>query len=168
MTFAMKQRPRSWWYPCIIVGGMVIVIIVNGLLAFFALDSWTGIETENHYTKGLNFDSNINGAKRQQMLGWTLQPHFDYAPIGLDKTRPANLTVTAKDHTGTPLDTLTIRVQLIRPTHEGFDQTVPLTLLGDGVYGGDVVLPLPGQWEVRILAQHGEDAFQMQQRIQTP
>lgn len=168
MTDTPKKRPRSWWYPWIFVGGMSLVIVVNGTLAYFAVDSWTGIATQNHYTKGLNFDTNIEGAKRQAALGWTVKPELDFAPIGLDKSRAAALTVTASDRHNQPLDALSIRVKMVRPTHEGFDQTVTLQGQGNGQYAADVTLPLPGLWEMRVIAQNGEDAFQLQHRIQTP
>ena len=52
-------RPRGWWYPWIFVGAMAVVVVVNGILAWLAVGTWTGIETEDHYRKGLAYNENL-------------------------------------------------------------------------------------------------------------
>ncbi|MCW8952841.1 MAG: FixH family protein, partial [Rhodospirillales bacterium] len=56
---AANNRKPGWWYPWIFVGGMTIVVIVNGIMIYFALSTFTGLETRNHYEKGLAYNTNI-------------------------------------------------------------------------------------------------------------
>ena len=48
-----RPRQPGWWYPWIFVGGMLVVIAVNGVLITMAVSTFSGIETEEHYRKGL-------------------------------------------------------------------------------------------------------------------
>jgi nitrogen fixation protein FixH len=78
------------------------------------------------------------------------------------------IEIRFRDRLGTALDRLEVAAQLIRPTHAGFDQAVSLSPVGDGRYRGTIAIPLPGQWDIRILAQHQDDRFQATRRLVIP
>ncbi|HOT83126.1 MAG TPA: FixH family protein, partial [Candidatus Defluviicoccus seviourii] len=48
-------RPPGWWYPWIFVGGMLIVVAVNAVMAIVAVGTFSGLETTDHYRKGLAY-----------------------------------------------------------------------------------------------------------------
>ena len=161
-------RPRGWWYPWIFVGAMAVVVVVNGILAWLAVGTWTGIETEDHYLKGLAYNENLAAEQAQARLGWTI----DLALMpgtgagGDDRTFEVAVTFAAAD--SRPLDGLEVEIQFVRPTHEGFDVAARLAGRGNGVYAAPVTLPLAGQWQARVLARRGDDTFQNVRRIVVP
>lgn len=140
---------------------MVLVVAVNGILVILANDTWSGLETHNAYRKGIEYNKALAGAKAQAALGWTMDMAF--ADGGGHR---GDLTVTFRDGDGGAVTGLEVEARIIRPTHEGYDQTAALGHRGGGVYGAAVTLPLPGQWAVRIHARRGRDAFQATHRIQ--
>lgn len=159
-----SKRADGWWYPWIFVGGMALVVLANGIMAFIALSTWTGLETEGHYQKGLDYNRNLAAAEAQAALGWTFE--LEAVPAGsTGKQRDLDLQVAFRDRDGHPLDGLEVSVLLQRPTHEGYDQEVRLKPNGPGLYAEQVTLPLPGQWAAHILAARGASEFQDEKRL---
>ena len=152
-------RPRGWWYPWIFVAGMAVVIVVNGIMATFALGTWTGLETEGHYRKGLAYNENLAAARAQEERGWKVE---------VEVAAGGALNVSFRDNDGVPLEDLAVQVLAVRPTHEGYDVAGDLTHVGEGRYRGRLDLPLSGQWELRVHAFRGKIAYQMSKRIQIP
>ncbi len=158
-------REDGWWYPWIFVFGMAFVVLINGIMVYIALSTWTGLETERHYDKGLAYNENLAAARAQAALGWRLEVTYTPAPAADD---PGELTVTVTSSDDQPLVDLDVTARLIRPTHEGFDRDVQLDHAGAGVYKGQVSIPLPGQWDARIHARRRDAEFQEVKRLFVP
>lgn len=156
------------WYPWIFVACMVLVVVVNGILVYFAISSWTGLATENYYRRGLDYNDTIAAAEAQAARGWRMT--FTLEPEAREQGgRFAAVQAAFTDRYGNPLEDLRVRAVLTRPTREGFDVTLPLRHAGGGVYGGRVSLPLPGQWDARIVAAGGHGrSFQQSRRVFVP
>lgn len=158
-------REDGWWYPWIFVVGMAFVVLINGIMVYIALSTWTGLETERHYDKGLAYNENLAAARAQAELGWLVDVAYTPSPIAGD---PGELAVTVTAAGDRPLVDLDVTALLIRPTHEGFDQEVRLDHAGAGVYKGPVAIPLPGQWDARIHARRRDAEFQEVKRLFVP
>ena len=65
-------RQPGWYIPWIFVGVFMVVLAVNGVMVHFAVSSWTGIETENHFIKGLGYNNDLAGARAQAERGWQI------------------------------------------------------------------------------------------------
>lgn len=149
------------WYPWIFVAFMAVVVAANGALVFFAVVSATGLETEHHYQKGIDYNDDLAGARAQAALGWRID--FSFASQSGNR-----LEVAFRDAEGRSIEDLEVRALLIRPTHGGFDAGVRLEHRGGGVYGTSLRPPLSGQWEVRIHAYRDDESFQLSRRILVP
>lgn len=156
------RRAPGWWYPWIFVGGMLLVVVVNGVLVYFALGSWTGLETDDHYRKGLAYNEDLAAAAAQEKLGW--RTAVTVTPAGGD--REFDVAVAFTDAASAPLDGLTVHVAATRPTSEGHDASAALSAAGGGAYTGRVRLALPGLWDVRVIATGAGGSFQSVERIQ--
>ncbi len=157
---AVMRRPRSWWIPWAFVGFFVVVFGANGIMVFFAFDSWTGITTEDAYIKGLDYNEQIADARAQQALGW--QGELGFVPNG-----PQNglLELKLKDRYGTAISEAVVTAVFVRPTHAGHDLEVALEDAGGGRYAAEVALPLAGQWDVRLRAEHERGGYRLERRI---
>ena len=167
MTAVARTRPDGWWYPWIFVGGMGVVIVVNLVLVVFAVSSFSGIATVDHYRKGLAYDTAIEAHRRQAERGWSM----DLAVGGAAEGGPAlvtELAVIFVDKSDQPLEDLTVRAALVRPTQPGHDAEIDLHHRGAGRYATTVTLPLAGQWDVRVHAQRGDAEFRENRRIFLP
>lgn len=165
MNTPVVRRPSGWWYPYIFVGIFMVVLPVNLVMAYFATSTFTGIETEHAYDKGLLYNQVLAKAKAQQALGWnveaTVLPHAGNAA----NVHDADVMVTYLDKDGHPVTGLTVKAEFVRPTMAGYDQEAELVEQGEGRYIALAKLPLSGQWDVRLTAQKADVNYEFGQRV---
>ena len=157
-------RKRGWWYPYIFLAFFVVVVSVNGTMAFFATSTFSGLSTSDAYEKGLAYNRNIAEAKAQAALGWAV----DVRAASVGDGKDARLEVGVHDRDGHPIDGLEVRGTLSRPTVRGYDRPVVLAALGDGRYGDTVTLPLIGEWDFEVVAIGKDASYQLQRRFILP
>jgi len=124
-----------------------VIFAVNAAFVYFALDTWPGLSTPNAYEKGVRYNTTLTAAEKQSALGWRSAVSLSASSNG-----QYVVLVRIKTKTGTAINALKIRLTLLRPTHEGYDQTIGLTETAPGRYEGETRLPLRGQWLGRIAA----------------
>jgi len=133
-----------------------VVLAVNGIFVLLALGSWTGIETENAYLAGLQYEEQLREAQAQRALGWRLE----YAWTG--EVIEARLL----DAGAEPVRGVELAASLRRPTHEGEDMTVALYPGRGGLFRSDALALGDGQWKLVILAtREGETVFRREDRV---
>ena len=138
-----------------------VVIATNAVFVVLALDTWTGVSTDDAYRRGLDYNTVLRAAEDQKALGWTGEIAFE--PLGEGQGR---IAATFTDRNGNALEHLTVRAEVRRPTHEGHDHEVALDRSGPGRYGAELTLPLRGQWDVRLHAEGRDGArFVIEDRI---
>lgn len=141
------------------------IIAVNLVFVYFALDTWTGISTENAYQKGLNYNQTIAARDAQRELGWQAEVSLTTLDDGREE-----LTVVLRDRAGALLTNLAVNGTVKRPTHEGFDQQLALAEEASGRYSARLSLPLRGNWDLTLSAKSTraapeDQAFEMKTRL---
>lgn len=151
------------WIPRSFFLFFAVVFGANGIMLFFALDSWTGLSTENAFKQGLAFNEQIAERDRQAALGW--QVSFDATA-----DRPGHMVFDTRvdDDRGVPVTAASVAVSLTRPTHEGYDSTATLTHLGGGHYVGEADVSLPGQWQVDLIIDEPRGRYHRSKRVVVP
>lgn len=157
------DRRRDAWIPWLFAAFFGIVLTVNGILAYLAVSTFTGLETTDYYRKGLAYNEVLDAQREQAALGWDVA--FAFEPDGAQR---GLLAVRATDRAGRPLDGATVTATLVRPTQAGYDMEVTLAQVGAGSYEAELELPLRGQWDIRTRIEHRSGAFRTVQRIVTP
>ena len=156
MGMAMTQSPKKRSIiPYYFVAFFLVVLIANLILIYIALSSWTGLETKNHYVKGLKYNEALEGAAAQEKLGWSTRISLD-----LERGLEGTVSVTVTDKNGNTLSGATVLLKVIRPTHHGYDQDLILAEYAPGRYQTQVVFPLSGNWDLKQVISHGENNFQ--------
>ncbi len=151
---------RSGWIPWAFVGFFLVVFAVNGVMVWFALSSWTGLETTNSYERGLAYNRALEAAKEQTALGWQADFHFHQTG-----QRHGTLELRLQDRDGVRLQGAKVDAELVRPTEEGHDLALDLAEREPGRYQAEVELPLVGQWEVRLAASARGEVYRLSPRI---
>jgi nitrogen fixation protein FixH len=159
-------RRRGWWYPYIFVAGFAVVLAVNLAMMFSAVHTFSGLETDHAYEKGLAYNDVLAMARTQQAMGWTVNSEIRPVPAG--SGHAADLLITFLDRQGMPLTGLTVKAEFIRPTSAGHDSSLQLLEQGEGRYEAMVDLVLGGQWEMHLTARHGDLVYQYDKRIYVP
>ena len=168
-TTTTNKRLPGWWYPYIFVGLFMLVLAVNLVMAVSATTTFTGLETEQAYDKGIAYNKILAKARAQQDLGWTVEAVVIPHDVSNTQSHTADLTVTYKDRDGKPVTGLSVKSEFLRPTKAGFDQSAELVEKSDGQYVALVPLTLGGQWDVQVRARRGDEIdYQFGQRVLVP
>lgn len=151
---------RSLWIPGLFVLGFLVVIAVNGVLIYTAVSSFSGLETESAYDKGIHYNQALAAAAANAETGWRAEPRI---VAGENGNRRLDVAIT--DRTGAPVTELKVEAYLVRPTNAGMDETVAMTDIGGGRYRADIAPKALGNWELRLQASRGDVTWQQVQRI---
>ena len=163
-TSRSKAAQRGSWIPWIFVGGFGVVLVVNAIMVYVAATTWTGIAVNRAYDKGLTYNRNLEAAARQEALGWDVSLAAEATP-DLAGELAGTVEVALRDASGAPLHRAEVVVVFERPTHEGHDFAVELTPSGAGTYTAPFAAPLPGLWDLRLVATKGGDRFVSTERV---
>jgi nitrogen fixation protein FixH len=163
-TDAGQSQPanakRGSWIPWIFLAGFGVVLVANGTLIYVASTTWTGIAVNRAYDKGLTYNRNLEAAERQAALGWQAS-----LTTTVNAELAGTVAVALRDRDGAPLNRAEVLVQFERPTHEGHDFVVELAADGAGTYAAPFAAPLPGVWDLRLIATRGDDRYVAAERV---
>src|SRR5262249_46462448 len=68
-TGAADER-RGRIYPLAFIGAFLLIIAVNATLIVLATDTFSGLQTDGAYQKGLAYNATLAAARAQERLGW--------------------------------------------------------------------------------------------------
>lgn len=145
---------RSRWIPWVFVGGMATVVLVNLVLIYAALSTFTGVTTGRSYDRGRSYNQVLAEAARQDALGWSARVTLEGGV----------LSVVTTDREGLPVGG---RVQgvLHRPL-EGAEIPLDFAAAGPGRFIALAEPPASGQWEARLTVFGArEERFEIRQRL---
>jgi len=148
------------WIPWLIAAGFGIVVLVNGIMVYFAMESFSGLTADNYYQRGLHYNDVISAEQKQEKLHWGVEMAFKQTG-----DKHGRLSLHAVDGNGIPLNGAVVTVRLERPVQAGHDMYVTLAAAGDGLYAADVDLPFRGQWEILAQIKHPSGMFSTAKRI---
>jgi nitrogen fixation protein FixH len=152
----MSER-RSLWIPWVFVGGMLLVLAVNGGLIVAAIRTSSGVAISRPYERGRSYEQVLAAAARQDGLGWKAEI----------TVQGGSLLVALRDREDRAIPAA-IAGLLQRPAER--DQ-VPLAWqpLGPGAWQAPLAGIRRGQWEARLtLEGPGGAVFEAQRRIMLP
>ncbi len=138
-----------------------VIIAVNMVFVYLAIDTFTGVTRENPYQEGLAYNEVLSAREALRDLGWQGDVTFTKVNSSED-----SITVTLTDGAGAPLSGLSLAGSLRRPTHEGMDQALSWREEAPGAYSAVVMLPRRGNWDLEVTADDGRNPpFEMKTRL---
>lgn len=153
------KNPWVW----LLIGIMSTAIIVNGVLITLAFLSPPGLVVDNYYEKGkAYFYDQAKARANQERLGWQMN-------LDLPKTPTINngqsYLIRVTDHEGKPIEGGRGEFAAYRPAENGYDMFLPMRDLGAGYYGTEVTFTKPGNWDLIVTVQKGEDKLDVAERV---
>ena len=151
---ALRTPGRDRWIPWVFVGGMLLVVLVNAIMVYFALSTFPGLTTPNSYDRGRAYNQVLAEAARQDALGWT-------ATVTL---RGERILLSVTDREGRAVEGV-LEAELRRPL-EG----TTVALGAAAPREGFALPPLrAGQWEFRATLTDAEGRrLDIRQRLILP
>jgi nitrogen fixation protein FixH len=151
----MQRRITGRSVLWFLIGAFGVVLSVNGVMIWLALESWPGLVSQTPYQDGLAFNRVLEAGENQKTLGWLATVE---APEGA-------VEISLRTGEGLPLSGAMLTVLAKRPTHEGSDVPLIVDETGPGRYVAALPLPIPGNWDIIIDARHGGSEFHAERRI---
>lgn len=166
MRTGLPRRPREITGRMVLAGFIAffgVIVVVNMVMARFAVTTFRGVEVDSSYRAGLAFKGEEQRAALQAARHWKVDAHME--TLGGDER---TLDVRAVDAEGRPLSLMEGRARLARPTDASKDVAAKLVPLGDGRYRARIVAE-PGQWTLILdFTQGSEQVFRSRNRVQLP
>lgn len=161
MAWALATAaPRGRWIPYAFVAFFGVVLVANGAMLWIAFATWTGLETEGAYQKGLAYNRTLEQAAAQAALGWEVDLAF-----AQEDERALAIEVTIADGHGNLIEEAGVSAAFLRPTHAGHDQVVAIPHRYGGAYAAAVELPFAGLWDVHLTIEAAGEAWRATRRI---
>jgi nitrogen fixation protein FixH len=129
----------------LIVLTSVVVMIVVVATVWLGITTFEGIVVQDPYEEGLRWDA-IRRERRES--GWTVALTDRRAHRGRN-----DIIVQVVDRSGRPLREAAVDLKLFRPASDRADRTARAHLEKDGLFHGDLELPLVGRWLAEIVVQ---------------
>ncbi len=146
---AQGRGLTGWHVLAIFLGAFGMIIAVNGVLAWFALRTFPGLEVENSYVASQAFNDHLADHRR---LGWQAR-----AELG-----DGELRVYVTDRFGQPAEVAGLSATIGRPTHAREDAALTFERILGG-FSAPVELA-PGAWTLRLVAT-APDGTEFRQRL---
>lgn len=128
-----------------------VIIAVNTVFIYFAVDSFRGEDVKGSYRQGLDYNQRIEARSNEQTLGWTVKSNI----VEGDKTE---LVFSIADARSQQLLGLGLTGTLRHPTDRKRDITLNFAQSPNGTYRSDINAD-PANWRFMGQAQRGEDTF---------
>lgn len=152
---SMKRTPREFTgrhAAAMLVGFFGVIVVVNLIMASYAVSTFGGVVVENSYVASQHFNRWLEEARRSEELGW--KPAVSRLPDG-------SLAVALA---GAPAD-----VRLVGTAHHPLGRLpdVALTFVPDGTGGFRTSQPLPaGRWIIRLEGRSGADVWRGEEPLE--
>ena len=143
-----KSLNREWtltgWHILYaMVGFFGVIITVNAVFLYYAVTSFSGIETSDAYRKGIAYNARLAEGRALDNLGWK-------GTFGVNADR-IELVIT--DTSGAPVRGLALEGRIGRPSTDRFDRDIVFTDVGEGRYVANTSSLGPGNWIVAAESQ---------------
>ncbi|MCK6419179.1 MAG: FixH family protein [Alphaproteobacteria bacterium] len=131
------------WIPYSFVAFFALIALLDGYFVYLAVRTNTGVITDHAYEKGLDYNQTLAAAENQARMGIKDTPDY----------RQGMLTWQLRDGQDRAVTKAQVHAKIIRPTQDGHDFLLSLAHQGNGVYAAPLTPPLPGAWDVKLVAQ---------------
>lgn len=143
-----------------LLGFFGLMLAVNGIFLFYALNTFNGFEARDAYRRGLSYNERIANDLKQAQRGWQTQASYD--------TPSGRLITSIRDIQGRAVAGLSLSLEIRRPATDREDRALALKEVRPGRYEGEANLA-PGQWIVIGEARRGggvdAQSFRFKQRL---
>ncbi|MDA8637018.1 FixH family protein [Rhodospirillales bacterium] len=150
MTMAVAREPKKITGKKVLIWMIAffgVIIAVNSVFMFFAINTWPGLTTEDSYKKGVNFNQTLEAAARQSALGWLSKVEIG---DGTDTDKAVIIRMTGQANT--PLSGLVVTASVERAVGTHNTQIISMSETSPGVYSGIFKAPMQGRWIAEIRA----------------
>jgi len=147
----MQFNKFKIYWPYLIFGSFIVVLIVNIAYVVVANDTWRGLFTENSYKKGLSHNRTLEKAEEQKKLGITIFTSIKKYSEGMFLIETL---VKDKNYKIIPDLKVFYRIKYLPDSKYDFDAQ---PTQNDRIFRAIIVnLTKSGDWEIETVVSNGE------------
>lgn len=150
---------NGWHVLAALLAFFGVMIGANLIFVYFALTTFSGVETSDAYREGIKYNDRLEEARQLEKLGWQ----------GKISWQSGHLELVLMSEDGKPIRGVRVDGEVGRPSTDRFDQAVTFTEQGSGRYNSDQIELAPGNWIVAVEAHDplGADTtrFRLKERL---
>ncbi len=160
----MQKKKSALSNPWVIgwFGLVIVVLAVNGVMIFLAIDNNPGLVVEDYYERGQDYERHML-ERMKRNPGWLMNI---VVPEPLYENEPALFRFVVVDKAGVPVTSEEVQLFAYRPSDARRDFSVPMAAEEPGRYRAEVGFPLKGVWDVLVSIQGQDDEYHAARRIQ--
>lgn len=159
-----QSSKRAWRNPWVIGWLLLlgVVLLANAGMITLAFVTGPGLVNKDYYERGREFERNrLKRIAARNALGWTA--HLDMPEENRQGTG-AIYRFSAVDRVGVPVDDLQVRIDSYRPSDAEADFSAQMERYAPGMYQASMNFPLKGHWEITLVAQQGDESYELIKR----
>ncbi len=160
-----QDNPHARYNPWVIgwFSLVAVFLAVNAVFIVFAVISSPGLVVENYYEQGRQYEKNaLKLLTEHKRLQWETKLEV---PEIITLNSANTYRFSAVDSRGVPIRDAEVKLTAYRPSSANADFTTALQQIAPGLYQANVSFPLPGIWDLNVKVVHGEDHFEVAQRL---
>ncbi|MCH9808521.1 MAG: FixH family protein [Alphaproteobacteria bacterium] len=151
---------KGWHVLAALLAFFGTMIAANGVFLYYAITTFTGVETSDAYRKGVAYNARLEESRQLGKLGWQ----------GKFKVNDGVIELVLVGEDGTPVRGVRIDGKVGRPATDRYDAQAKFSEIGDGIYRSDKLTLAPGNWIVTVEARDpvSKDAsprFRLKERL---
>ncbi len=168
------------WGPAVIVAFFVFLVLFDSALVLVATQglpepvarlllpkseqsreissAFPGVVANDMQKKEALYNAYLQQVQAQQARGWVVRKGW---LGGARAGQPARFQVSVEDRDGRPISGAQVHGEFLRAADTRQDQAFALTETAAGVYQAELVLPLPGVWELMLQVRRGDDLHEL-------
>lgn len=168
------------WAPTLIIVFFVVLVLFDSVLVVIATrglpepvarvllpqmsnqgdisSAFPGVVAKDFQKKEALYNTYLKQAQQQQARGWVVHKGW-LGPVQVG--RPAQFQVTVNDRAGARVQGAEVHGSFLRPADTRLDLSFVLTEASPGMYQGELVLPVPGDWDLMLEIRKGEELHEV-------
>lgn len=143
-----------------LIGFFGVMFVVNAILVYLAVATFSGGDTSDPYRKGLDYNATLKADERQAERGWQTEVAYD--------KKAERLQLSVLDKNAAPITGLRVGAKLSRPATDKEDRQIALAEMSQGVYAATVDLA-PGVWVISVASRGAHEsrsaAYRLKRRL---
>lgn len=136
----------GWHMLAIMLAFFGVIIVVNLIMAYNAVSTWSGFVVKNTYVASQEFNEKAETGKQQAALNWQSKPTLEEGVF----------VWRVNDRDGKPVTVTGGTVEFKRPVGDAHDTKVTLTASDQGILTAPLELD-EGAWIMEVNADAGLD-----------
>ena len=137
-----RRDDRPWYrqfWPWFLIALPATAVVAGLYTLHIAIVTRDGLVVDDYYKEGLAINKTLDRDRKARQLG--IAAVFRYTPA------TGQIVVYLQGKTALPER---LRLRLVHPTREGFDQAVALVRVADGQYAGHIQVRARGNWHLLL------------------